>query len=84
MREKSSARVNISSILYKGIKSTPYKGLNVMSQALLPVWLLCLFRKKNKKIKKEIWKILLSASELCHQKSTPKESRLVEINVYKA
>lgn len=51
-----------------------------MSQAVLPVWQLCLKKKTAKGLEKR----LLSASELCLQKSIPKEPGLVEINVYDA
>lgn len=51
-----------------------------MSQAVLPVWQLCFKKKKTKGLEKR----LLSASELCHQKSIPKVSGLVEINVHDA
>lgn len=77
MRKKSSARINTSSILYKGIKSAP-QSLNVMSQAVLPAWQLCFFKKQQRNLR------LLSAGKLCHQKSVPKESGLVGINVHNA
>lgn len=77
MRKKSSARINTSSILYKGIKSAP-QSLNVMSQAVLPAWQLCFFKKRQRNLRS------LSASKLCHRKSVPKESGLVGINVHNA
>lgn len=43
-----------------------------------------LLKKKKKKKTKGLQKRLLSASELCLQKSIPKEPGLVEINVYDA